>query len=121
LEKAQAGTLRKISNLSHQKTTTATLNFGGQSNELWCDGGELKFVKQMILQSKNYAHSCFWFTSLVSKQSNLNTIYSFLDQIDPYEIKTIPMSQGNKISRIIAWTFLTPNEQKIWNDTRQRA
>ncbi len=27
-------------------------------------------------------------------------------------IKTIPMGQGNKISRIVAWTFLSKKEQR---------
>jgi len=28
------------------------------------------------------------------------------------------MSQGNKTSRIVAWTFLTKEQQKKWVDTR---
>ena len=53
-EEANKGTLRKISNLNQQKTTKAVLNFGGQNGELWCDGGELKFITQMIYESSKY-------------------------------------------------------------------
>jgi 23S rRNA (adenine1618-N6)-methyltransferase len=28
------------------------------------------------------------------------------------------MTQGNKISRFVAWTFLTPWQQKTWADKR---
>ena len=30
------------------------------------------------------------------------------------EVKTINMGTGNKITRIVAWTFLTKKEQKEW-------
>ena len=30
------------------------------------------------------------------------------------EMKTLPMAQGNKVSRLVAWTYLTPEEQKEW-------
>ena len=114
LEEAQAGTRRKVSNLSQKKTTHPTLNFGFQSNVLWCDGGEIQFVQNMINQSKLFAYSCCWFTALISKQSNLKKIYMLLEQIETIQIKTIPMSQGNKTSRIIAWSFLSPKQEKQW-------
>ena len=28
--------------------------------------------------------------------------------------KTVEMKQGNKVSRFLAWTFLTPKEQQKW-------
>jgi 23S rRNA (adenine1618-N6)-methyltransferase len=33
------------------------------------------------------------------------------------EIVTVPMSHGNKSSRMVAWTFLTPQQQKAWRDS----
>jgi 23S rRNA (adenine1618-N6)-methyltransferase len=118
LEEAQAGTLRKLSNLNHKRITKPTLNFGGMNNELWCRGGEEKFVQKMIVQSKSIASSCFWFSTLVSKSSHLKSIYAALKNAEAIEIKTIPVSQGNKISRIVAWTYLTPEQQKKWINTR---
>lgn len=118
LEEAQRGTLRKLSNLKHKKVTTPVRNFGGQSNELWCEGGEKRFIVRMIRESKKFATSCFWFSTLISKQSNLKNAYEILKSVDAVEVKTIPMGQGNKTSRIVAWTYLTTKEQKEWKDSR---
>jgi 23S rRNA (adenine1618-N6)-methyltransferase len=112
---AQSGTLRKLKNLKQKKVKTASLNFGGQSNELWCEGGEERFVTDLIFQSKQFATSCLWFTTLISKQSTLNGVYKALKSVDALNIKTIPMGQGNKISRLVAWTFLSALQQKEWN------
>lgn len=105
-EEAQAGTLRKLSNLNRKKVTKTTLNFGGKNKELWCEGGEEKFIQKMIFQSKEFASSCLWFSTLVAKQTHLKTIYNALKTVKAVEVKTISMSQGNKTSRIVAWTFL---------------
>ena len=115
---AKSGTIRKLKNLSGQKISKPVLNFGGQNSELWCDGGELKFVQNMIIQSRQFSAACFWFSTLVSKESNLKNIYGLLNEVGAVEVKTIPMGQGNKISRIVAWTFLTKPEQKKWIDLR---
>ena len=105
MEEAQSGTLRKLSNLKRKKITKPILNFGGQNNELWCEGGEKRFVQNMIRQSKQFAASCDWFSTLISKQANLKSIYQTLKKVEAVEVETIPMGQGNKISRIVAWTF----------------
>ncbi len=118
LADAQSGTLRKLSNLNRKKITRPILNFGGQNTELWCKGGEERFVNDMILQSKQYATSCFWFTSLISKSSILNSVNIALRNAKAFEVKTIPMGQGNKISRIVAWTFLNKEEQQKWVNRR---
>ncbi len=118
LKEAQAVSIRKESNLSHEKVTKPTLNFGGQNTELWCEGGEEKFVREMIRESKKFGESCYWFSSLISKQSTLKSIYSALEKLEAVEIVTIPMGQGNKTSRIVAWTFLTKEQQNKWKNTR---
>ena len=120
LAEAQAGTLRKLSNLNNKKVTTPSLNFGGQSNELWCEGGEEWFVRNMIHRSKPFANSCFWFSTLISKQANLKGVYRTLKQTEAVEVETILMGQGNKTSRLVAWTFLSKEEQKQWKNTRWR-
>lgn len=118
LAEAQAGTLRKLSNLQQKKVAKPTLNFGGQKAELWCEGGESRFVNDMIFQSRQFATSCYWFTTLISKQANLKGAYSALTKAGAVDVKTIPMAQGNKISRILAWTFLDPAQQQTWRSTR---
>ncbi len=114
LTEAQAGTQRKLNNLTLRKSDKLILNFGGQRHELWCEGGEIRFVKDMIYQSNRFSNSCLWFSTLISKESNLKQVYSFLKMMEATEVKTIPMGQGNKISRIVAWTFLTNREQEEW-------
>ena len=118
IENAQKGTRRKIKNLSGKKVKTPELNFAGISNELICDGGENKFIQNMIRESEKFSKNCYWFSTLVSKQSNLKGIYKFLEKIKANQIKTIPMGTGNKSSRIVAWTFLSGEEQKEWRETR---
>ena len=113
-EEAQAGTLRKLSNLRKEKVTKATLNFGGQNRELYCEGGEEKFVQKMILQSKEFSNSCLWFSTLISKAEYLKAAYSVLKSVAAVEVRTIPMTQGNKISRILAWTFQSKVQQNKW-------
>jgi 23S rRNA (adenine1618-N6)-methyltransferase len=45
---AAAGTQRKLRNLGGKKEV---LNFGGKAGELWCEGGELAFIRRMIEES----------------------------------------------------------------------
>jgi len=111
---AQAGSLRKIHNLNPGKKIEPILNFGGQNHELWCEGGEEKFVHNMILQSKKFAANCFCFSTLISKESNLKSIYKALEQAEAFAVETIAMGQGNKISRIVVWSFLTAEEKNKW-------
>lgn len=115
---ARAATLRKVSNLTRSKTSEPILNFSGQKNELWCEGGEKSFVLEMVRQSKQFSTSCFWFSTLISKKENLKSIYVALKKEKAVEVKTIQMSQGNKVSRFIAWTFLSVDQQKIWVKSR---
>lgn len=118
LAEAQSGTLRKLNNLNSNKITEPILNFGGQNNELWCKGGEERFVRDMIRQSKLFSTSCFWYSTSISKQTHLKSVYDALENAEAVEVKTIPMGQGNKSGRIVAWTFLSLAEQKEWVNTR---
>lgn len=113
-EEALKGTQRKVKNLSGKKTSAPKLNFAGNNNELIYDGGESKFIQNMIRQSEKFSNNCYWFSTLVSKQSNLKSVYKSLKQFDAKQIKTIPMGTGNKSSRIVAWTFLSKEEQNTW-------
>ena len=105
-EAAQSSNFRKVKNLTGVSNKDPELNFGGQHNELWCEGGELKFIKNMIFESKQFADNCIWFTSLVSKKDHLRKLKKALKKAEVIEYKVIPMGQGNKVSRILAWTFL---------------
>ena len=112
LKDAMQGNKRKIQNLTKQKVIKNSLNFGGQNNELWCKGGEIIFITNMIKESFEFKNNVLWFTTLVSKKENLPLIYKKLQEIKVKEIKTIDMSQGQKITRVIAWSFFDENRQK---------
>ncbi len=101
---AQAGTQRKWRGLG--RGGRSTLNFGGQSNELIYDGGEAAFVTAMMKESKQFASQCQWFTTLVSKASTLPSVYHTLQKVGAQKVKTMDMQQGQKQSRIVAWTFI---------------
>ncbi|MCF8715976.1 23S rRNA (adenine(1618)-N(6))-methyltransferase RlmF [Joostella atrarenae] len=117
-EDAIKGTMRKVKNLSGKKDKHPTLNFSGVSNELIYEGGESQFINNMISDSKKMDKNCFWFTTLVSKESNLKGIYKHLKKVKATTIKTIPMGTGNKSTRIVAWTFLNKQEQQNWIKNR---
>ncbi len=118
LEDAQRGTRRKIKNLSGKSSNTPALNFSGISRELIYEGGEHQFIQKMIWESRAFPKSCLWFTTLVSKGSNLKGILSSLEKNGAQQIRTITMGTGNKVSRIVAWTFLSTEEQKEWKANR---
>lgn len=102
---ATKGTIRKIKNLKNEITIKPTLNFGGVNNELWCEGGELAFITNMIYESVHFKTQSLWFSTLVSKKENLKSIYKLLNKVGTVEVKTIDLSQGNKISRLVFWSF----------------
>lgn len=88
------------------------LNFGGQHAELWCQGGESAFISNMINESAQYKTQCLWFTSLVSKKETLSVINKKLKQVAVVESRIIPMAQGQKVSRFVAWAFFNQNERQ---------
>jgi len=102
---AKKATQRKLKNLKGKLPKNITLNFGGQHNELWCKGGEARFIKDLIYESRHFSKQCQWFTTLVSKSSNLKVIYTDLKKVNAKEVRTIEMGQGQKTSRIVAWCF----------------
>ncbi|WP_122277668.1 RlmF-related methyltransferase, partial [Pseudomonas syringae group genomosp. 3] len=116
LDEAQRGSQRKWRALgkADPKRKLPVLNFGGQSQELWCEGGEIGFVTQLIQESARLPGLVVWFSTLVSKATNLPPIQSALKKAGALEVKVVEMGQGQKQSRFVAWTFLdkaqrTPN------------
>jgi 23S rRNA (adenine1618-N6)-methyltransferase len=118
LKDARAGTVTKWRNLGIAKHQKTLLNFGGQSAELWCPGGEPAFINRMVAQSAIIAKSCFWFSTLISKKDTLAGVYKALKKVCALDVKTINMAQGQKVSRIVAWTFLNGTEQLEWKNKR---
>ena len=102
-KEANKAAFRKLKNLG---ITSSEKNFGGQANELWCNGGEALFIKRMIRESALFKSQVGWFTTLVSKKENLPKMLKQLQKLNT-EHKIIEMGQGNKISRILAWRFIS--------------
>lgn len=106
LEEAVKANERKVNNLSKDnKAIKKGMNFGGQKAELWCNGGELLFLKKMINESVKFSKNVNWFTTLVSNKDNLKPLIKLLDKLKVKDVKILEMSQGQKISRVLAWKF----------------
>lgn len=121
LDEARAGTERKWQNLGRHAADgrAPVLNFGGQSAELCCAGGESGFVGRMLVESVRSAGNCLWFSALVSKASNLTAVYRALNAAGVHESRTIEMTQGQKKSRIVAWTFFNERQRQAWRNQRR--
>ncbi len=104
-EEATKANLKKLKNLGYSDANPC-LNFGGQKAELWCAGGEFRFLKRMIKESKCFAKQCGYFTSLVSKRENLEPSIKLLKKLGASFMRKIEMKQGNKTTRILAWSFI---------------
>ncbi|MFP1920129.1 23S rRNA (adenine(1618)-N(6))-methyltransferase RlmF [Lonsdalea quercina] len=115
---AKQGSRRKLHNLGLDKRSP--LNFGGQEDELWCEGGEKAFITQMIRESAVFSRQCLWFTSLVSRKENLSDLYRVLDEVGAESVKTVDMAQGQKQSRFVAWSFFTPAARAKWWAQKRR-
>jgi len=105
-EEARMGSQRKVRNLGKRKGKEVVLNFGGQHAELWCNGGELEFIRKMVRESAEIGTQCKWFTTLVSKSAHLSMIYDAIERTGALAVKTVEMSQGQKVSRFVSWSFL---------------
>ena len=106
LEAAIKANERKVSNLNKgNKEIKKGFNFGGQKAELWCNGGELLFLKKMAKESVKFSSQVNWFTSLVSDKDNIKPLGKLLEKLGAKEVKVLEMSQGQKISRVLAWKF----------------
>jgi 23S rRNA (adenine1618-N6)-methyltransferase len=123
LAEASKGSARKVKNLAanknirHNTAKSAApmpLNFGGQKAELWCPGGELTFISNMIKESKEVQKQVLWFSCLVSKKDHLSLLKLALKKVNAKQVRVVDMAQGQKISRFIAWSFLDDTQQKNW-------
>ncbi|WP_117234741.1 23S rRNA (adenine(1618)-N(6))-methyltransferase RlmF [Vibrio maerlii] len=124
-QEAMQGTQRKVANLAKSRNkrgnqskvkpeTKDSLNFGGQSNELWCDGGESRFIRRMAAESRQFSEQVLWFSTLVSKKENVRPLQRQLVKMGVEEVQIHEMSQGQKVSRFVAWTFHKKSHHSSW-------
>jgi len=110
---AEEATTRKWRNLNKKKLAgKKTLNFGGNANELWCEGGEVGFIAKMIKESAAFHSSVCWYTSLVSSENNLPRLIAVLENARAVEYRTVCMEAGSKSSHLLAWTFVDKDRRK---------
>lgn len=108
LEDAKTGTQKK----------NAPYAISEIGDEIIYESGETGFLQRFVKESKKFAGNCFWFSALVSKQSNQKGMVDFLKELGATQTKVIPMGVGNKSSQIIAWTFLSKAAQIAWKKTK---
>jgi len=129
LAEASKGSERKRSNLALNRVKrgqkaepeqSSALNFGGQKAELWCVGGEESFIRNMAFESRDFGTQCLWFSTLISKKENVRQLTRALNKVGVEQIKLVEMTHGQKITRFIAWSFLTPEQQKQWSNAKWR-
>ncbi|MEI6053416.1 MAG: RlmF-related methyltransferase, partial [Opitutaceae bacterium] len=63
------------------------------------------FARRLIAESAQLPLLCRWFTILVSKGTHLPAIGRALVEVGVTESRVLPMAQGQKQSRIVAWRF----------------
>ena len=109
------GSLREVREAAQQKwrklgrgAAGTARNFGGHGAELWCEGGEAGFLRRMIAESVPLGDRVRWFTTLVSASATLPALHRLLRQVEARDIRTVPMAQGQKQSRFVAWSFRPP-------------
>tara|TARA_R110002073_G_scaffold300272_1_gene467532 strand:+ start:17809 stop:18699 length:891 start_codon:yes stop_codon:yes gene_type:complete len=112
-QEAIDATAKKLKGLK-KAMETPVRNFSGTANELWFQGGEKAFLHTYLYESSLFKTNCFWYTSLVSNKDLVKSIQKSLKKLGATQVKVINMQQGHKISRVVAWTFLTIEQQKDW-------
>ena len=68
----------------------------------------------MINESVAVRDHVLWFSSLVSKAGNVPDIQKQLKKVGALDVVTVPMAQGNKQSRFVAWSFLDATQRSAW-------
>lgn len=108
-EESLQGSERKLKSLGIDEEKG--LNFAGQHHELWCEGGERGFIGNMIRESQRFSSQVIWFSTLVSKQENIKPLSGLLRDAGVEDYRVIEMGQGQKQSRLLAWSYLSPEKR----------
>jgi 23S rRNA (adenine1618-N6)-methyltransferase len=103
LDEARGASREKWAKLGRPRETGR--NFGGADNELWFPGGEEAFARRMIEESVRFAGQVLWFTVLISKAATVPALEKALKKAGASERRIVGMAQGQKKSRLVAWTF----------------
>lgn len=104
-EQARRAAALKWKKLGVETGDSPTLNFGGRANELWTEGGEPAFLRQMIDASTRFARQVGWFTTLVSKKGYLKIAETEFRRLGIGKTRVIGTGRGGKLRRVLCWRF----------------
>jgi len=104
-KEADKAALRKLNNLKGKGFKETKLNFEGQSNELWTEGGEQKFITKLIHDTYMFRKALHWCTCLVSKEKTLAVCERKFKKIGAVEKRILEIGTANKKTRILAWRW----------------
>lgn len=83
-------------------------------------GGEATFVKNLAFESEKFATQVLWFTTLISKKDNVRWLCKNLEKVAAKQVTIVEMSQGQKISRFVAWSFKDQAQRAAWLSLKSR-
>ena len=99
-EKRQSKTERTIGN-----SISSTRTFSGSLHELVTKGGELEFLSLLIEESLTHAPQISFFSTLVSRKTNLPMLESKLRTLGVPHQQVIQLRHGNKTRHLLMWSF----------------
>lgn len=80
--------------------------YGGKEQELCTEGGEVKFIKQYMVESWTKRKAVKWFSCLVGIKSHLQQLEQFLsNNFEKANVTKTTLFQGNTLRWVIAWNF----------------
>ncbi|KAL8060214.1 hypothetical protein ABFX02_02G010100 [Erythranthe guttata] len=86
---------------------------GGTSEEMVCSGGEHAFITRIIEDSVKLKHTFRWYTSMVGRKLNLNTLVSEIWNVGATVVKTTEFVQGRTSRWGLAWSFLPASRKML--------
>ena len=110
---AEAATRRKLRNL-RGGASTARRNFGGRAGELWCEGGELGFVQRMIRESADMRTPSSGSPRWCRAARTSLALQLALRAARATDVRVIPLTHGQKRTRLLAWSFLSVEQRRDW-------
>ncbi len=68
----------------------------------------------MANESQAFSAQVLWFTTLISKKDNVRPMRKQLEKLGVKAIRIVEMSQGQKVSRFMAWSYMDKAQRKAW-------
>ncbi|KAI1373304.1 hypothetical protein F4677DRAFT_456118 [Hypoxylon crocopeplum] len=96
----------ELDDLARQKSRPPNSACTGAPVEMVCAGGEIGFVRRMILESLVLSERVQWYTAMLGKQSSLEVLVSVLRDHGVANYAVTAFVQGSKTRRwALGWSF----------------